>query len=197
MAADYPEDKGSACSVLKTQHAPCVNLKALKIKLLSGVTILAAVLLPIFMTGCHPEGLYGPNAFGYNTQGVTNSNLFGTYSFDGTNAQVLSAQGFTNLSGFIELKPNMTFVFSNVPSVMAYPKTNLYYSTTGNWRVVQEKAIWVLEVYNIPFGTMSGYVGFTFPILGETSPHGIELTISHDEGYWIRFSKSQTNNQAK
>ena len=40
-------------------------------------------------------------------------------------------------------------------------------------------------------GGMVGFMGLRFPIVGEFPPHSIELTINHDEGYWLRYRRSQ------
>jgi hypothetical protein len=31
----------------------------------------------------------------------------------------------------------------------------------------------------------------SLPVLGEAPPYGIELTINHDEGYWVRYRRNQ------
>ena len=146
--------------------------------------------LPLsLMASCHPEGCYGPRSFGYNTKGVAVSNLFGTYTFDGVNASVLDRNGFTNRSGSIQLKSDMTFVCSEIPCIMNTPKRGVYFSTAGKWRIVQNAAIWEVELYDVDFTTMAGYAALSFPILGESPPHGLELAINHGEGYWIRFQR--------
>jgi hypothetical protein len=142
--------------------------------------LLSTVLLLGLIVSCHPEGCYGPQSFGYNTADVVVSNLFGNYVFDGTNS-----------SGSIQLRPDMTFVFSNVPLVMVYPPQNdVYVSTTGKWRTVQTKAVWSVEIYDLDFKSMRGYASLTFPILGEQPPHGLELAINHAEGHYIRYRRS-------
>jgi len=148
------------------------------------------ILLSLFVS-CHPDGCYGPESFGYNTKGVAVSNLFGTYVFDGANTSVLNKKGFTNHSGSIQLKPDMTFVFSEVPFIMNVPQSGVYVSISGKWRAVQTKATWAVEVYDVDFKSMGGYGALTFPILGEHPPHGIELAINHAEGYYIRYRWSQ------
>jgi hypothetical protein len=158
--------------------------------------LLPTLLLLVLFASCHPEGCYGPESFGYNTKGVGVSNLFGTYVFDGTNGALLDKKGFTNHSGSIQLQPDMTFVFSNVPFIMNLPQPGAYVSTTGKWRAVHTKAIWSLEVYDVDFKSMGGYASLTFPILGENPPHGIELAINHSEGYYIRYRRSQNERQS-
>ena len=153
--------------------------------------LLPTLLLLGLMVSCNPEGCYGPKSFGYNTKGVATSNLFGTYIFDGTNASVLDTKGFTDHSGSIQLKPDMTFVFSNVPFIMNLPQSGVYVSTTGKWRTVQTEAIQSVEVYDVDFKSMGGYASLTFPILGEHPPHGLQLAINHSEGYYIRYRRSQ------
>jgi hypothetical protein len=152
--------------------------------------LLMAGFLSLFVA-CHPEGLYGPKAFGYNTTGVVVSNLFGTYVFDGANPALLDQMGFTNHSGSIQLKPDMTFVFSQVPFVMNVPQSGVYASTTGKWRVIQTEAIWSVEVYDVHDMSMGGYASLEFPILGEKPTYGIELAINHSEGYYIRYRRNQ------
>lgn len=156
-----------------------------------GFKLLPTLLVCGLMVSCHPEGCYGPKSFGYNTTGVAASNLFGTYVFDGTNSSVLDAKGFTNHAGFIQLRPDMTFVFSNVPFIMNVPQNGVYVSTTGKWRSVQTAAIWSVEIYDVDFKTMGGYACLTFPVLGEHRPYGIELAVNHSEGYYIRYRKSR------
>ena len=153
--------------------------------------VLPTALLLLLMVSCHPEGCYGPRAFDYNTKGVTVANLVGTYTFDGTNATVLNKLGYTNHSGFISLKPNMTFVCSNVPCVTGIPKPGVYLSSTGKWRTVKTTAIWEVELYDGDFMGMAGHIALTCSVLGESPPHGIELTINHAEGYWLRYRRSQ------
>src|SRR3954468_14422715 len=136
--------------------------------------IFAIALLLTLVISCHPEGCYGPKSFGYNTKGVAISNLFGTYTFDGTNASVLDRNGFTNRSDYIQLKSDMTFVCSEIPCIMYLPKKGVYFSTAGKWRIVQSAEIWELELYDLDSGSMAGYSNLSFPILGESPPHGIE-----------------------
>lgn len=142
----------------------------------------------LLMVSCHPEGCYGPRAFDYNTKGVAIADLAGTYSFDGTNASVLNKHGFTNHSGFISLKPDMTFICSNVPGISGIPNPGVYLSSTGKWRTVKTAAIWEVELYDGDFTGMAGST-LTCPVLGESPPHGIELMINHDEGYWLRYRR--------
>jgi len=157
----------------------------------TSLKLLPIAILLLMMVSCHPAGCYGPRAFNYNTSGLTASNLVGTYTFDGTNASALIKHGFTNHSGFISLKPDMTFVCSNVPCVVGIPKPGVYLSSTGKWRIVKTAAIWEVELFDGGFDAMSGLVALSFPVLGKFPPHGIELTINHDEGYWVRYRRSQ------
>src|SRR5439155_17997305 len=157
----------------------------------TSLKIFPVALLLVLLVSCHPEGCYGPKSFGYNTKGVVISNLFGTYTFDGTNASVLDRNGFTNRSGYIQFKSDMTFECSEIPCIMDIPKKGVYFSTAGKWRVVRSGAIWEVELYDVDFTSMAGcYVALSFPILGESPPHGIELAINHGEGYWIRFQRN-------
>src|SRR4051812_1763699 len=110
--------------------------------------ILPTAFLLSLLVSCSPAGCYGPRAFGYNTKGVTTSNLFGTYSFDGTNPSVLDRKGFTNHSGIIRLNSDMTFVCSNLPSIMDAFNQPVYFSTTGKWRIVPEGATWDVQCYD-------------------------------------------------
>ncbi len=93
--------------------------------------------------------------------------------------------------GTCNVRPDMTFVFSDVPFVMSVPRSGVYVSTTGKWRTIQTEAIWSVEVYDVDFKSMGGYGSLTFPILGEHPPHGLQLAINHAEGYWIRYRRSQ------
>ncbi len=154
--------------------------------------ILPTTLLLFFIVSCHPEGCYGPKAFGYNTQGVVASNLFGIYTFDGANASALNAKGFTNGAGYIELKSDMTFVFSEIPSVVHVPQKGVYFSTTGKWRIIPHNAIWEVEFYDgVGLNSIGGFSVLSLPILGETPPHGMQLAIKHGEGYYIRLQRSE------
>lgn len=153
---------------------------------------LPTALLLVLLVSCHPEGCYGPKAFGYNTKGVTVSNLFGIYTFDSGNGAVLDAKGFTNHSGYVELKSDMTFVFSEMPCIVSFPKKGVYSSTTGRWKIIPHNAIWEIEFYDgVGLNSICGYYVLDLPILGESPPHGIELAINHNEGYYIRLQKSQ------
>jgi hypothetical protein len=158
--------------------------------------ILTVALLLTLIVSCHPEGCYGPKAFGYNTKGVAASNLFGIYTFDGFNASVLDKKGFTNHSGYIQLKSDMTFVFSEIPCIMNVPRSGVYFSTAGKWRIVPSNAIWEVEVYDVDSTKMGGYATLAFPIVGESPPHGIELAINDSEGYWIRFQRNRKSPSA-
>jgi hypothetical protein len=153
--------------------------------------VLPTAILLLLMVSCHPEGCYGPRAFNYNTTTVAVSDLVGTYTFDGTNASVLNRLGFTNHSGFISLQPDLTFVCSNVPCVVGIPKPGVYLSSTGKWRTVKRSAIWEVELYDGDFDGRAGFVALSFPVVGESPPYGIQLTINHDEGYWVRYRRSR------
>jgi hypothetical protein len=72
---------------------------------------------------------------------------------------------------------------------MHVPRSGVYFSTAGKWRIVPSDAIWEVEVYNVDSNKMGGYATLAFPIIGESPPHGIELAISDGEGYWIRFQR--------
>jgi hypothetical protein len=151
--------------------------------------LLTAIFL-LLMASCDPAGCYGPRAFNYNTTGVAVSNLVGTYTFDGTNAAVLSRYGFTNHSGVIRLLPDMTFAFSNVPCIVGLPKPGVYSSSGGKWRAVKTAGIWEVELYDADPEGIAGFSTLSLPVLGSSPPHGLELTINHDEGYWVRYRHS-------
>lgn len=157
----------------------------------ASLKVLPTAILLVLMVSCHPEGCYGPRAFNYNTTRVAVSNLVGTYTFDGTNASVLNRYGFTNHSGFISLKSDMTFVCSNVPCIVGIPKPGIYSSSTGKWRAVKTAAIWEVEMYDGDSDGIAGFSTLRLPVLSESPPHGIELTINHDDGYWVRYRRSQ------
>jgi hypothetical protein len=148
-------------------------------------------LLLVLMVSCHPEGCYGPKSFCYNTKGLATSNLFGIYTLDEAHALLLASKGFTNYSGSILLRPDMTFQFSEIPCIMCSTiEGGVYSSATGKWRVAKQNAIWVLEIYDTDYQKMCcRYASFTLPILGESPPYGIELTINHDTGMWIKLKK--------
>jgi hypothetical protein len=151
--------------------------------------VLPTSLLLLLMASCHPEGCYGPKAFGYNTKGVAASNLFGVYTFDGASGPILDRIGFTNHSGSIELKPDMTFMFSKIPCIA---QKGVYSSTSGKWRIVPNNAIWEIEFYDgAGFNSIGGYSSLSLPILGGSPPYGIELAINHNEGYYVRLQGSQ------
>ena len=135
---------------------------------------------------CHPAGCYGPKAFDYNTGGVTASNLAGVYRLDDLSRDALRKGGFNELSGHVELKSDMTFHFVNVPCAWNFPKAEGYASAKGRWRLVKSGAIWEVEIYDYPFEEMCGYVALKFPVLRESPPHGLQLHIDHDSGYWVR-----------
>ena len=154
--------------------------------------VLPTASLLLLMASCHPEGCYGPRAFDYNTTGVAVSNLVGTYTFDGTNAAILTRKGFPNHSGFISLRPDMTFGCSNVPNMVGIPKPGVYLSSSsGSWRVTKSRVIWEVELTDGDFEGMAGWSLLRFPVVGERAPYGIELMIDHDEGYWLRYRRSQ------
>ena len=135
----------------------------------------------------------GPKSVGYNTTGVIASNLFGIYTLDEDYAYLLNSKGFTNYSGSVVLKPDMTFQFSKIPCIMC-PKIEggVYSSATGKWRIVKRNAIWALEIYDMDFQTMCcRYALFSFPILGESPPYGIELAFNEDTGLWVKLKKSR------
>ncbi|MCD6048945.1 MAG: hypothetical protein K0Q55_348, partial [Verrucomicrobia bacterium] len=69
--------------------------------------LLPTLVLLLFVAACHPEGCYGPKAFNYNTMPMVTSNLFGAYTLDVPHA-TLEKYGFTNYTGSIRLKPDMT-----------------------------------------------------------------------------------------
>jgi hypothetical protein len=149
------------------------------------LTFLAMGLLLVLMASCTPAGCYGPKAFGYNTQGVAVSNLFGIYRFDGTNASILNQNGFTNHAGYIELRSDMTCVLSNVPRMWLNPAASVYVSGTWKWKPmkpVHEGGAWELEIL-APSSDGLGPDNLSFPILNESPPHGIEIDINHNLGY--------------
>lgn len=154
----------------------------------TALKILPTVLLVLLLVSCHPEGCYGPRAFGYNTKGVAVSNLVGTYTFEETN--VLNQLGFTNDSGSITLKSDMTFVCSNLPSVAGIPQQGVYSSWTGKWKPLKEHAIWKVKFYDEDRSSTGHLHVLDLPVLGESPPHGIELSIDHDRGYWVRLRRS-------
>lgn len=143
------------------------------------------------MPACHPEGCYGPKAFNYSTNPVAITNLFGTYVFDGTNAAVLKQNSFTNFSGTIRLNSDRTFTCSDIPCILYPVKPGEYFSASGKWRVIQNEAICEVELYDLDSGSLNGYSAYSFPILNETPPHGLQLTINHNEGYYIRYRRSE------
>lgn len=147
------------------------------------------------MVACHPEGCYGPKPFGYNTKGVETTNLFGLYILDEAHASFLDSKGFTNHSGSIWLRSDMTFEFSKIPCLMCFTiQGGVYSSTTGKWRVAQQNRIWVLEFFDADHQKQCcQYASFTLPIFGESPPHGIELAMNHDIGMWIKLKKAATN----
>jgi hypothetical protein len=106
--------------------------------------ILSAVFPLLLLASCSPAVCYGPKAFGYNAKGVVASNLVGTYSFDDTN--VLNHLGFTNYSGFITLKPDMTFVSSSVPWVAGTSRPGVYSTNwSGKWKPANVHGVWVVK----------------------------------------------------
>ena len=72
---------------------------------------------------------------------------------------------------------------------MSIPKLRQYSSASGKWRVVPENAIWVVEVYDVDFEKFCGYTALKLPIIGDSPPHGIELVVNHDEGYYVRLKR--------
>jgi hypothetical protein len=155
----------------------------------ASLKILSTAAFVILFAACHPEGCYGPKAFDYNTNGTTASNLVGTYQIDTPSVSVLQRKGFADRSGRLELKSDMTFVLSNIPCVWKFPLAEAYASARGKWRIAKHKAIWVIEIYDYDFSKMCGFASLTFPILRDNPPHGIELSINHDEGYYIRLER--------
>jgi hypothetical protein len=152
-------------------------------------TLLGLCLL-LLLVSCHPAGCYGPKAFGYNTKGVAAANLVGAYTFDAKNAATLGRLGFTNHSGSITLRQDMTFVCSNLPCVEAIPKPGGYSSWTGKWRLTQEGLVWNVGLYDEDFGGAPGLHGLTLAVLGDHPPHGLQLYINEDAGYWVRLRRA-------
>jgi hypothetical protein len=149
-----------------------------------------SVLSLLLLVACHPEGCYSTSSFGYNTDGVVISNLVGVYTFNTNQARTLTYLGYTNHSGYVELRADMTFVCTNIPRVMGIPQSGEYLWSTGKWRVVKV-GIWNVEIYDLNFDGMDGYSSLDWPVIGDAPPHGLELTINHDEGYWIRLERTE------
>lgn len=152
--------------------------------------LLPTLVLLLLVAACHPEGCYGPKAFDYNTKPVVTSDLFGSYTLDGPHV-ILEKYAFTNYTGSIQLKPDMTFVCSDIPSIFYPPKPGVYFSSTGQWEVVHNGNIWEVKLHSPSADSLAGFGSLTLPILNEAPPHGLELTINHDEGYFIRYRRSK------
>jgi hypothetical protein len=144
----------------------------------------AILFVALHLTGC--EGLYGPKAFNYNTSGVVASNLFGAYHLDDT-TWVLAKKGYTNTAGSIVLKADMTFQVTDIPCLQN--GANNYSTASGSWKIQKQDAIWVVALSPQKGQTLCGFSGLTFPVLKDVPPHGIEIHINHDEGYWVRYAK--------
>lgn len=153
--------------------------------------LLPTLLLLTMMVACQPAGCFGPKAFNYVTLPVTASNLFGGYSFDGTNVHILKQNGFTNYSGSIRLNTDMTFTCTDLPCILNPIQPGQYFSATGKWRIIPNGAISEVEFYEMNSGSFNGNAIYTMPVLNETPPHGLELTINHSAGYYIRYRRSE------
>ena len=46
-----------------------------------------------------------------------------------------------------------------------------------------------MEVYDSNFEDFCGFTTLKLPIIGDSPPHGIELVVNHDEGYYVRLER--------
>src|SRR5687767_4031047 len=108
-----------------------------------GTKKLGLCLLFLVFAACHPEACYGPKSFDYNTGGTRAADLVGKYSLDSSSQMILKQKGIADVSGYVELRSDMTFAFVNLPCAWNFPELTGRASASGRWKLVKKESVWV------------------------------------------------------